>query len=367
MMTQLHLSFEMFYAILAPWVNINPVFISHVRHLTQRCIALNITVVGMGRWGSCIAWYCSSVRKLNVTLYGLAGSPEYIKFRSERRNEYLVLPDEIQITDDLALAVKRSDHIIISVPAQRFRGFLRELKDNREIASSVDLKKKTFILCMKGIECDTGSRLTEVFHSEMGSTSNVAIWVGPGHVQDFYAGRPSCMVISSEDIELTKDLVDIFNSSLIRFYYSDDLLGCEIGAAAKNVMGIAAGMLDGINCPGLKGALMARGAREVSRLIRAMGGNELTAYGLSHLGDYQATLFSEYSQNRLYGENFIRGIRSAKLAEGVDTSKAMVRLSGIYNVELPISKAVYSMIFEHEDPDHALTAMFDRANKFEFE
>lgn len=97
-----------------------------------------------------------------------------------------------------------------------------------------------------------------------------------------------------------------------------------------------------------------------------MGGNELTAYGLSHLGDYQATLFSEYSQNRLYGENFIRGIKSAKLAEGVDTSKAMVKLSEEYDVDLPISRAVYTMLFENTDPKSVLSAMFDRENKFEF-
>ena len=219
---------------------------------------------------------------------------------------------------------------------------------------------------MKGIECDTGKRLTQVFYEEMSMNTRVAVWVGPGHVQDFYAGRPSCMVIASHQINLTKYLVGELNSSLIRFYYGQDLIGCEIGAAAKNVMGIAAGMLDGIDCPGLKGALMARGAREVSRLIRAMGGNELTAYGLSHLGDYQATLFSEYSQNRLYGENFIRGIQSAKLAEGVDTSKAMVKLSEDYDVELPISRSIYTMLFEGAEPRSVLSSMFDRKNKFEF-
>ena len=321
----------------------------------------------MGRWGSCIAWYCSAVKKHNVILYGPSDTPDYIRFKKERKNDYLVLPDEIEISADLEYSVKSSDHIIVSVPAQLFRGFLKELKENKNITSSVNLNEKTFILCMKGIECTTGSRLTEVFYDEMGENAKVAVWVGPGHVQDFYAGRPSCMVIASKDIELTKGLVEQFNSNLIRFYYSEDLIGCEIGAAAKNVMGIAAGMLDGIDCPGLKGALMARGAREVSRLITAMGGNELTAYGLSHLGDYQATLFSEYSQNRLYGENFIRGIKSAKLAEGVDTSKAMVKLSEKYNVELPISRSIYNMIFEHTDPKSELSGMFDRSTKFEFE
>ena len=326
---------------------------------------MNISVVGMGRWGSCIAWYCNAIKKHNVKLYGKPGSPDFIRFKAERRNDYLVLPDEIELTDDLEYAITASDYIIVSVPAQLFRGFLKELKGNQNLCQRGCLSEKTFILC-KGIECDTGKRLTQVFYEEIGIHSKVAIWVGPGHVQDFYAGRPSCMVIASHQINLTKHLVNELNSNLIRFYYGQDLIGCEIGAATKNVMGIAAGMLDGIDCPGLKGALMARGAREVSRLIRAMGGNELTAYGLSHLGDYQATLFSEYSQNRLYGENFIRGIPSAKLAEGVDTSKAMVKLSEDYDVDLPISHSVYTMLFENADPQSVLASMFDRENKYEF-
>jgi len=327
---------------------------------------MNMSVVGMGRWGSCIAWYCSAIKKHNVKFYGPSDSPDYIRFSKERKNDYLILPDEIEITDNLEYTILSSDYIVVSVPAQLFRGFLREIKANEKLSARGALTNKTFILCMKGIESETGKRLTQVFYEEMGFNTKVAVWVGPGHVQDFYAGRPSCMVISSLEVNLTKHLVNELNSSLIRFYYGQDLVGCEIGAAAKNVMGIAAGMLDGINCSGLKGALMARGAREVARLIRAMGGNELTAYGLSHLGDYQATLFSEYSQNRLYGENFMRGIKSAKLAEGVDTSKAMVKLAKDYDVDLPISTAIYKMLFEGKDPKQELEAMFDRENKFEF-
>lgn len=327
---------------------------------------MNISVVGMGRWGSCIAWYCSAIKHHNVKFYGKADAPDYIRFKQSRKNDYLVLPDEIEITCDLEYAISSSDYIVVSVPAQLFRGFLKEIKENVALSQRGALTNKTFILCMKGIESETGKRLTQVFYEEIGINTRVAVWVGPGHVQDFYAGRPSCMVISSLDVNLTKHLVNELNSSLIRFYYGQDLIGCEIGAAAKNVMGIAAGMLDGIDCSGLKGALMARGAREVARLIRAMGGNELTAYGLSHLGDYQATLFSEYSQNRLYGENFMRGVKSAKLAEGVDTSKAMVKLSQDYDVDLPISTAIYKMLFENKDPKQELEAMFDRENKFEF-
>ena len=112
-----------------------------------------------------------------------------------------------------------------------------------------------------------------------------------------------------------------FSSDLIRLYKGHDLVGTELGAAAKNVIGIAAGMLDGRGLSSMKGALMARGAREVARLIHAMGGSELSAYGLCHLGDYEATLFSVHSHNRRFGESFIRGQAFHELAEGVPTAK----------------------------------------------
>ncbi len=321
---------------------------------------MKITVIGCGRWGSCIAWYCDSVKHHQVTLYGLTNAPDYQRFLAERRNDYITLPDSIRLTDDLEDAVSASDTIVVSIGAQQFRGFLQDM------VSRVPIGGKTFVLCMKGLESGTGKRLTQIFHEEVSAAAKVAIWVGPGHVQDYYAGRPSCMIIGSEDIETTKFLVRELNSSLIRFYYGQDLIGCEIGAASKNVMGIAAGMLDGFDCPGLKGALMARGAREIARLVRAMGGNELTVYGLSHLGDYQATLFSEYSHNRMYGENYIKGIPMTKLAEGVDTSKALVRLSELHGVELPISQSIYQVLFEKKDPRSTLDGMFERTTKFEF-
>lgn len=320
---------------------------------------MKVSVIGCGRWGSCIAWYLSAIKQHQVVLYGRSTSSDYQRFTQTRKNEYLTLPEEIELTDDLHKAIN-SDYLVVSIGAQSFRAFLKDLV-NRE-----DIKGKTFILCMKGLESGSGKRLTQIFREEVGAVAQVVIWVGPGHVQDFYAGRPSCMVLGCEDIDITKKLVSEFNSSLIRLYYGQDLIGCEVGAAAKNVMGLAAGMLDGYDCPGLKGALMARGAREISRLVRAMGGNELTPYGLSHLGDYQATLFSEYSHNRLYGENFIRKIPMDKLAEGVETCKALMRLSKSYGIDLPICQGVYQILFEGASAADTLQGMFDRENKFEF-
>jgi len=153
---------------------------------------------------------------------------------------------------------------------------------------------------------------------------------------------------------------------LIRFYYGQDLIGNEIGAAAKNVIGIAAGMLDGLNLTTLKGALMSRGTREIARLIKAMGGNELSAYGLCHLGDYQATVFSEFSHNRGFGESFVKGEVFTDLAEGYYTVKALIELGEKYQVDLPICKAVFAVLYEKKAPKTILEQLFARDLKNEF-
>ena len=336
---------------------------------------MNISVVGMGRWGSCIAWYCSAVKQHKVKLYGKPGSPDFIRFKTERKNDYLVLPEAIELTDDLEYAVTSSDYIIVSIPAQRFRGFLKELKESRAACRRGALSEKTFLLCMKGIECDTGKRLTQVFYEEMGMNTRVAVWVGPGHIQAFTQGIPNCMVIDSASDALKRRLADNFKSDLIRFYYGSDLIGTEIGAAAKNVMGIAAGVLDGGGVSTLKGPLMSRGAREVARLIKALGGNELSAYGLAHLGDYETTLFSRHSHNRMYGEMLVKGQKFEKLAEGVMTAAAMKKLGEKVGVELPITEAVYDVCFSDKPKTgeewktlcmERISRLFSRDTKFEF-
>ena len=111
---------------------------------------------------------------------------------------------------------------------------------------------------------------------------------------------------------------------------------------------------------------MARGAREVARLIRAMGGNELSAYGLCHLGDYEATVFSKYSHNRQFGESYVKGEAYTDLAEGYYTVKAMMKLADRYKVDLPISAAVYAVLYESVPPKTAIDALFERSLKEEF-
>ena len=318
---------------------------------------MQISVIGCGRWGSFLAWYLDRLGHC-VTLYGRERSQKFSQLRASRTNGLVTLKNSVVLTDSLQEAVESAEILVISVGAQSFRGLMKQL-------AAENLTGKTVVLCMKGLEAETGKRLTQIFE-EYAPEAPVAIWVGPGHVQDFTRGVPNCMVIDSKSMEVKEFLVDAFSGNLIRFYYGHDLLGNEIGAASKNVIGIAAGMLDGLDKTALKGALMSRGTREIARLIRAMGGNEISAYGLAHLGDYEATVFSPYSHNRKFGESFVRGEPYGELAEGVATTTALLKLGEKYSVDLPISHAVDDVVNGGKDAERVLSDLFLRSIKMEF-
>lgn len=329
---------------------------------------MKVSVLGCGRWGSFIAWYQATVLKNKVVSWGPEGDYSYEVLKNTGKNEYVTLDKNITLTCDLKFAVESADIIIISISSQGLRGFMQRITE-------YDVKGKPFVLCMKGIEESSGKRLSEVLVESGIPQENVAVWVGPGHIQAFTQGIPNCMVIDSVSDRLKRNLADSFKSNLIRFYYGNDLIGTEIGAAAKNVLGIAAGLLDGSGYVSLKGPLMARGANEVGRLIEALGGKFQSAYGLAHLGDYETTLFSEYSHNRKYGEMMAHGAKFEKLAEGVMTAKAMKKLGDKHGVDLPITNAVYEACFlshAFESGDGAKNCMdiilklFERETKSEF-
>ncbi len=314
-------------------------------------------VIGCGRWGTFISWYLDRIGH-EVTLYGRSGSANMRTLIETRRNAYLELSEKEKLTTELA-DVAASDVVFISINSQGLRNLCGEL--NR-----FDLTGKTIVLCMKGIEIATGKRLSVVVKETVNFPCKVCVWLGPGHVQEYVKGHPNCMVIDSDSPETKEFLTAELSSELIRFYYGTDIIGNEIGGAAKNVIGLAAGMLDGLGLTSLKGALMARGTREVSRLIGAQGGNPISAYGLCHLGDYEATVFSEFSHNRRYGENFVLGKTSDGLAEGVETAKAIHIMTAQCGVEMPICEAVYSILYEKADPRSKIDELFDRSLKSEF-
>ena len=186
---------------------------------------MKATVIGCGRWGSFIAWY---LRKIGheVTLYGREGSRHIEQFCRTRTNGLVTLEDDVRITTNLREALE-SELICISIRSQNLPDLMAQI-------AAQNVSGKTFALCMKGIEVTTLRRLSEIAEEAVGDCNDVAVWLGPGHVQEFVNGVPNCMVIDSRSEAVKERLIAWLSGGLIRFYYGTDLIGNEIGAAAKN-------------------------------------------------------------------------------------------------------------------------------------
>ena len=319
----------------------------------------NSSLIGCGRWGTFLGWYSVNYAKFdNCDMYDIPTSPNFIELRDTRKNPYLSLTDNMHLHADIEEVLK-NDFIIISIGCQHFRSLCKQL-------SGYNLAGKTFLLAMKGLEESTAKIMFDIMKEEVKQPIHIAVLAGPGHVQDYMKRVPSCAVIDSDEPETVQRVIGMMQSELIRFYFGTDLIGNQIGAALKNVIGLAAGILDGLEWYGLKGALMARAPVEVGRFIAHFGGNPKTAYGLAHLGDYEATLFSKHSHNRTFGEKFARGEDFGKLAEGVPTLKAVKLIADKEGIDMPISQALYKVIYEHADIKSTIRSMFDRDLKQEF-
>lgn len=319
----------------------------------------NISVIGCGRWGTFLGWYAANYCKFDkVYLYDLKDSPAFIEMQQTRKNSYLTLTDNMILSDNLE-TILENDMIIISIGCQHLRGLAKQL-------NGYNLDGKTFLLAIKGLEEGSAKTVDQIMREEISQNIEIAVLSGPGHVQDYLKGVPSCAVIDSSNPKTTEKVINALQSDLIRFYYGNDLIGDQIGAALKNVIGLAAGILDGLNWYGLKGALMARAPIEVSRFIVHFGGDKMSAYGLAHLGDYEATLFSKHSQNRTFGELFAKGEKFDKLAEGVYTLKAVKLIADKEGIDMPICQGLYKVMYEGADIKEGIKNLFMRNLKKEF-
>ena len=313
---------------------------------------MKVSVLGAGRWASCIA-YCINRNKHDVLMWERmpAGSKEVNPLFINHKNAFLTLPDEIGLTHDLEQAVNFGEVIVISILSQQLDNFMQQIKKIK------GYKNKKYCLNLKGVECSTGRRLSEILIDNGVKKENIAVWVGPGHVQSIYAGQPTDMVISAYSESYAKFLIKQFSSKgVLDIAYSADIIGTEIGAAAKNVIGIASGVLEGAKLEQKKGPLMPASVKEISIFIDRLGGDANSAWGLAFLGDFQATLFDHNSKNLTYGKAIVENNALSgdflsydkNSVEGIMTAKALIRLKDEFNartslekqIKLPITTAV---------------------------
>ncbi len=320
-----------------------------------------VTVLGAGAWGTALAKLLTENGHA-VTLWG-HDAAKLDALQQTRRSDRLPsidLPAALRFESDLRKAVEGAQAVVVAVPSQSLRGVTSRLPDFDGIAISVT----------KGIEFDTGLTMSGILAQTMPRARAVAL-SGPSFAIEVARGIPTAVVAAAHDSATARAAQALFHRATFRVYTSTDLRGVELGGALKNVMGIAAGVCDGLGLgDNSKAALLTRALAEMRRLGAAGSAQPETFAGLSGLGDLTATCFSKLSRNRGLGERVGRGDSIAQqgglpLAEGYPTAKAAWQLAQRLGVETPIIHEVYAMLYEGKPPAQAVRDLLTRESKAE--
>jgi len=279
----------------------------------------------------------------------------------------ITLNQQVLVTNDLHEAVGDADFVLFVVPSQTTRSVASSLKN--EPAG----KRPILVNLAKGIEVGTLKRMSEVLGETIPADlySGIATLSGPSHAEEVSRNIPTAVVAASKDEGVARAVQQLFLTPRFRVYTSADLLGVELAGSLKNIIALAAGMLDGIGMgDNTRGALLTRGLAEIARIGRKLGADPLTFSGLSGIGDLVTTCLSRHSRNRFVGEQIGKGrtlddilTHMTMVAEGVETTKSGYDLSGTHGVEMPITAQVHKVLFEGKSPVEAINDLMIRDPK----
>ncbi len=330
----------------------------------------HIAIIGDGGWGTTLSIHLAK-KNFPVTLWGPFKN-DIKEIQKNRHNKKflpgILIPSTVTVTSKLPNALKEADLIVFAVPSKYAEKILKKIKK-----TNIDLSKKIFLSVTKGIETQKLCRISELLKKILGKNISFAVLSGPNIAKEVAIGIPSTAVVASKNIKISKMVQEIFNSSTFRVYTNPDIIGVELGGSIKNIIAIACGVCDGLGFgANTKAAIVTRGLAEMTRLGISLGAKTKTFVGLSGLGDLVTTCFSSESRNRCVGESLAKGktiqeitSQMKMVAEGVETVKAVYRLSQKYHVPMPITTEVYNIIYHHKKPLEAVSALMTRKMKSE--
>lgn len=330
---------------------------------------MNVAVIGAGSWGTALAQVLAS-NGHDVRLWARRADVVRGINEAHRNPDYLKDADlsaRIVATSDMAEALSSAQAVVVVTPSKFTRSTAKDMAGH--VGEGVPLA-----LCMKGVEADTGMVPAEVFADVLSDARPMAVLSGPNHAEEVVRGVPAATVVASASADTAEFFQSLFASEAFRVYTSDDVLGVELCAAFKNVIAIAVGVSYGLGYGDNTAAmLMTRGQAEMGRLVAAAGGNPMTCMGLAGTGDLIATCMSRHSRNRTFGEALAAGesvdeyeARTHMVAEGALACKTLATLSARYQVELPITDVVRSLVWEGADPREVADLLAARSLKPEF-
>lgn len=331
--------------------------------------ALKIAVLGAGSWGTALAWVLST-KNYQVNLWHRRDELIESIASTNENKKYLPgieLNNCITPMSRLDEAIKDCHIIVLAVPSKGTRELCDQIKD---IVSSDQM----IVNVAKGLEEKSYYRLTQVIN-EVLPYNDVFVLSGPSHAEEVARRLPTTIVIAGEEKEKCEHIQDIFSTDFLRVYTNPDIVGVELGGALKNIIALGAGMSDGIGYgDNSKSALMTRGIVEISRLGKVLGAKSETFAGLAGIGDLIVTCTSMHSRNRRAGILLGQGHpldevldEIGMVVEGIRATKIAYEISNIYNCDMPITKAIYAVLYENADVKDVVYQLMTRKNKHETE
>jgi glycerol-3-phosphate dehydrogenase (NAD(P)+) len=330
----------------------------------------SIAILGDGAWGTAIALLLAQNPRHRVTLWS-AREENGRLLREHRENVRLLpgvpIPSAVELTMDVKQAVAGADLWVAAIPTIYLRATLTR------IASAVPPGPPILSLA-KGLENGTFLRPTEILTQVLG-VEKVAVLSGPSHAEETSRGLPASVVAASRDLELARRIQQLFSTERFRVYTNRDPVGVELAGALKNIIGIAAGINDGLGLgDNAKAALLTRGLVEMTRFGVALGAEAQTFAGLAGLGDLITTCVSPHGRNHRVGERLARGERwpdiqanMTMVAEGAYTARSVHDRAAQMDIDMPITAEVYRVLYENKDPRAAVTDLMLRQPKGEQE
>jgi glycerol-3-phosphate dehydrogenase (NAD(P)+) len=326
-----------------------------------------VGVIGAGAWGTTLAVLLADAqRPVSLWTHSAEGAERMAHARAnERYLPGVVFPPNLRVVTDDAFLAEPHRFFVLAVPSSHVRGTLRSIGGRLDPGVPI-------LSVVKGIEEGTHLRMSEIVRQELPGRP-IAALSGPNLAREIAAGKPAGSVIASDDTELAAGLASVLSSDRFRVYTNHDLIGVELSGALKNVVALAAGMVDGLGFgDSAKAGIITRGLAEMTRLGVAAGAHPLTFAGLAGVGDLIATCMSPLSRNRHAGELIASGIawpeageRLTGVAEGVATVTGALELAATHGVEMPIAEQVRAVVFEQRPPMAAVAELMSRRPKDE--
>jgi len=316
---------------------------------------MRIAVLGAGSWGTTLAVLLAE-NSHAVSLWSYR-EEDAARIRATGENSSFLpgirIPEHVIVTSDLSTAVQGAEMIVGAVPSQFLRGVMTNLKH-------LPYQRTVVVNVAKGVENGTLMTMSEMLHDAVPglSPSGIVTLSGPSHAEEVSKKIPTTVVAASTDLDAAKIVQSVFMVPYFRVYASNDIRGVEIGGSLKNVIAIAAGIIDGADLgDNTKAAVMTRGIAEIARVGVAMGAHLRTFSGLSGIGDLMVTCMSRHSRNRHVGVEIGKGKKlpdilneMVMIAEGVATTRSAYELARRVGVEVPIITEVHKILFEGKDP-----------------